>query len=424
MLRDAQGHPVSTDHAGTVAAIDAFAAEILSHGKGATAILDGVAADRTCALAQAYAGALYLFLQTAEGPVKAAPYLKQAAALAGTATERERTIVAALCAWGRGDAATAVAGHLEASRRWPRDLLQAKLAQIHQLNAGDRQGMRDSACLALEANRDRGHAWGLAAFGLEQAGDAAGAEAHGRLAVSLEPTDGWAHHAVAHVLTAAGRVSEGAAWMERHAGSWDRCSSFMYTHNWWHTALLYIELDRPDQALGLWDGRVWGVRKGYIQDQVNAVSLLSRLELAGVRGTAARWQDVAAHARARRHDHQNGFLDLHVLYALARAGDDIALCDMLGSLRDHAFAQEGAAGPLWRGVALPAARGLAAHARGDHPKAAALLGPVLGELGRLGGSTAQQGWFTLLYRDSLLKAARPQPKPLGWRLPALAAVPA
>lgn len=422
MLRDAEGHPVSTDSADAVAAIDRFAAEVLSHGKHAAAILDGVAADPGCALAQAYAGALYLFLQTAEGHAKAAPFLARAQALVGTATPRERAVVAALAAWGRGDRAAALAGHDQAARSWPRDLLQAKLAQIHQLNAGDRAGLRDTACQVLAANRDRGHAWGLAAFGLEQAGETAAAEAHGRQAVALEPADGWAHHAVAHVLDGAGRAAEGAAWMAAHAPAWDRCSSFMYTHNWWHTALLHIRLGRPDLALALWDGRVWGVRKAYVQDQVNAVSLLSRLELAGVAGTAGRWRDVAAHARARIHDHQNGFLDLHILYAVARAGEDAAVAGMLASLRDHAASLPGAEGALWRGVALPAARALAAHAGGDPGTAARLLGPLLPALGRLGGSTAQQHWFTLLYQDSLARLARaPGPAP-AWRAHAAGAL--
>ena len=71
--------------------------------------------------------------------------------------------------------------------------------------------------------------------------------------------------------------------------------------------------------LRLYDRQVWGVVKDYSQDQINAVSLLARLELAGV-DVGDRWQDVASHLAARLHDHVLPFLDVQYLYGLARAG--------------------------------------------------------------------------------------------------------
>ena len=99
---DRFGHAVTTAMPATVEAIDRFTLEVLSHGKEAGALLAAAEADPDCALLQAYAGALYLFLQTAEGLDKAAPYLTRARGLAHGATERERLTVAALDAWGAG----------------------------------------------------------------------------------------------------------------------------------------------------------------------------------------------------------------------------------------------------------------------------------------------------------------------------------
>ena len=65
----------------------------------------------------------------------------------------------------------------------------------------------------------------------------------------------------------------------------------MYTHNWWHLALFLIDLDRGDEALALYDARVGRV-EGFSEDQINAVSLLARLELRGV-DVGDRWADVA-----------------------------------------------------------------------------------------------------------------------------------
>ncbi|HJQ55331.1 MAG TPA: tetratricopeptide repeat protein [Vineibacter sp.] len=420
MLRDRFGLTVATRDATTVEALDRFAGEMLSHGKRADVVLAAAAADPECALAQAYAAALFLCLQTLEGRTKAAPWLARAKEAAPRAGERERMVIAAIDAWARGEIARTVDRLVAICRRHPRDMLAAKLAQINQLSLGDRQGMRALGQHVLSANRDVGFAWGLAAFGLEQCGEVDAAEAHGRLATDMNPNDPWAHHAVVHALAGAGRVEEGLRWMEALAPSWDRCSSFMLTHNWWHTALLHIALGRPTQALALFDARVWGVRKTYVQDQVNAISLLSRLDMQGVGDTGRRWRDIADHVRPRLHDHVNGFLDLHFIYALARAGDGEAARAMLASMARHAAIVGGAGGALWASVAVPAARGLVAYAEGQPVIAGRWLAPILYRLGALGGSTAQQGWFQQIYFDCALRASTtrttaPQPLPIGER---------
>jgi len=38
-----------------------------------------------------------------------------------------------------------------------------------------------------------------------------------------------------------------------------------YTHNWWHTALFYLEKGDADRTLDLFDQRVWGFRKEHTQ---------------------------------------------------------------------------------------------------------------------------------------------------------------
>jgi len=45
-----------------------------------------------------------------------------------------------------------------------------------------------------------------------------------------------------------------------------------------------------------------------------------------------------------------------------------------------------------------------AHARGRFAEAAATLGPVLPRMFLLGGSTAQQTWFSHLHQDSRRRA--------------------
>ena len=404
-MRDHIGLTVTTVHADVVDAVDRFAAEVLSHGKNAAVILDAAALDAEAPLANAQAAALYLFLQTGEGRVRAVPWLERARRAASRAgvDERERCWVAAVGAWAGGDAEAALAHHLEIARTWPSDLLNAKFAQIHQLNLGDRRGMRELAEAVLPFHRETSFAWGLFAFALEQVGELDAARAAGERAVAMNPDDPWAQHAVAHVFEARGDADAGIAWLAPRASSWERCSSFMFTHNWWHLALFHLDRGEADAALALYDARVWGVRKTYVQDQVNAVSLLARLEQAGV-DVGARWVDLAGHVRPRILDRQNAFLDLHFAYALARAGDDVAVAQLIGGTAEHAAR---IASPLWREIALPAMRGLVACARGQWREAADRLGPLAGRLHRLGGSTAQQAWFERLRRRALACADQP-----------------
>jgi tetratricopeptide (TPR) repeat protein len=402
--RDRFGLPVTTALPATVEAVDRFSIEVLSHGKDAGALLTAAEADPDCAVLQAYAGALYLFLQTAEGVAKAAPFLTRARTLARRASEREALMVAALDAWGAGATDRALDLHRRIARRWPRDLLNLKIAQIHQLNRGDRAGMRELAEAAMPHGRDFSYAWGMLAFALEQAAALDAAEEAGRRAVAMNRDDPWAQHAVAHVLEARGEPAAGLEFLSPLSGTWDRCSSFMYTHNWWHTALFRLDMDGAAASLALFDERVWGVRKNSVQDQVNAVSLLSRLELCDI-DVGARWVDVAAHVRPRIHDRQNAFLDLHYLYALARAGEDEAVAEILAGMEAYAETGPAPRRPLWREVAVPAARALAAHACGRFAEAAATLSPVLARMFLLGGSTAQQSWFVRLHHDARSWAA-------------------
>ena len=241
------------------------------------------------------------------------------------------------------------------------------------------------------------------AFGLEECNRIDEAEAHARKAIEMQRKDPWAHHALAHCLEARGRLVEGVAFLQSVSDTWEDCNSFMYTHNWWHLALFLIDLDRLDEALALFDTRVWGVWKEFSEDQINAISLLARLELRGV-DVGARWADVASYLEQRLHDHFVPFLDLQYLYALARAGKQSAVTEMLASLEDRAEQAKPFEREAWADCAVPAAHGLAAHARGDYAEAARLLGQAMPHLQPIGGSIAQRALFGAIHLDALIKS--------------------
>ncbi|MBM3645782.1 MAG: tetratricopeptide repeat protein [Alphaproteobacteria bacterium] len=401
--RDSQGLEVAGASADAVAAIDFLTDEWLRQGNRLAGFLETAGRDADVPLTQMLAACLCLTMDSPDGEKEGLRFLAAARAAMRAAGPRECGWLAAMEAWAAGDNATAFDRFEALVREWPRDLLALKMGQLHAFNRGDSEGLLRIAEIAWAANPDRSHVRGMRAFGLEECNRLDEAEAEARAAVETDRRDPWSHHAVAHCLEARGRMDEGVAWMASVADTWEGCNSFMLTHNWWHVALFEIDRDRTDAALELFDRRVWGVWKEFCQDQINAVSLLARLELRGV-DAGPRWADIATYLAPRLHEHYSPFLDLHYLYGLARAGRDAAVTEMLASLEDRAARAQPFERKAWRDAAVPAAHGLAAHARGDMGEAARLLGLALPSLPAIGGSHAQRALFGALHLDALMHA--------------------
>lgn len=386
-----RGLPVSTGSAALALAVHDFEEQVLDYGARAAALLDALPLDPACGLAQAYAAALHLFRLTRDGQERARPLAKAAGGLRAT-TPRERALIAAIARWAIDDIAGAIALLDDWTATEPTDLFAAKLLQHLLFSTGRTRDMLESIGRAAAAAPGEPRVLGMLAFAQDQTGNHGQAERTARAAVAIAP-DPWAHHALAHALDAQGRDAEGCAWMRAHADAWANCTSFLYTHNWWHAALFHLALGDHDGALALYHERVWAVRKDYVQDQINAVSLLARLELAGV-DVGERWADIAAWVGPRRNDAVDGFLDLHYAYALARAGDRDGVGDLIGARRGCE------SGCPTRRVARIAVEGVAAYAAGDKAGAASKLGAVAAKLGALGGSTVQRRLFMGMLADA------------------------
>ena len=403
MTTDSLGNPVTLREAGSLGAVNDFVEGFIACEARVVNILEVAETDGS-PLVQACCAALHMFAESGQATSNAAPFIARAqAGLADAAiSQRERRWVAAVAAWVAGDLPRAMALHEEQAREYPRDLASLKLGHYHLFNAGNSPGMLRLALLALPASADVPYAHGMAAFAWEQCHLLPQAEAAARHAIAMRHKEPWAHHALAHVLLTQGRLQEGLDFMRAVSPSWTGLNSFMLTHNWWHTALFALEFDRADEVLALYDQQVWGVARDYSQDQIGAVSLLARLELAGV-DVGPRWQDVADHLARRGVDLVLPFLDLQYLYGLARAGRPQA-DSLLAAIEAHALQPQ--TGTVWRDVALPAARGLLAHAQGDHANAVSELGSALPRMLEVGGSHAQRDLFEQIYLDALVRSGQ------------------
>jgi tetratricopeptide (TPR) repeat protein len=401
MRHDYLGNPVSGASEATLAGIDDFVGGFLGYEERLLNILAAADADPDGCLANAYAGWLWMFLESPDAPGRAVVYLDRAERAAAGATCRERLAVELLRDWMAGDVVSATRRTALMLAEAPRDLAALKLHQYFDFNRGRSPQMLRIALDALPAAADVPQLHGMLAFAFEQCHLLRDAEAAARRALSMQGREPWAQHALAHVMLTEGRITESIGFLESASPTWAGLTSFMYTHNWWHLALCYLSDGRFADALAIYDRHVWARDRSYSQDQIGAVSLLARLELAG-QPVGDRWAALGEYLRVRRADTVEPFLTLQYLYGLARAG--LAESDaLLAAIALRARQSPAASRAAWAEVALPAARGLVAHARGEYASACRELGPTLLRMLEIGGSHAQRDLFQQIYLDSLLR---------------------
>ncbi len=301
------------------------------------------------------------------------------------------------------------------SIEWPRDALALQAGHQIDFFTGDARMLHDRIARALPAwspDLPGFHAvLGMLAFGLEETGQYARAEALGRRSVELEPRDGWGQHAVAHVLEMQDRRVEGVAWMRDHAADWSD-DSFFAVHNWWHLALFHLGLDQIDEVLDLLDGPITGHRSSVVLDLIDASALMWRLKLRGV-DLGERW-----HALAERWVPQAGagyyaFNDMHAMMAFVCSGRAQAAtaAATLAQAQTRALAGGGDNVLFLQEVGQAATAAMQAFGEGEHARVVELLRPVRSQAHRFGGSHAQRDLLEL----TLIEAARRSSQQALWQ---------
>jgi hypothetical protein len=402
MQHDYLGNPITGAGAGTAKAVDDFIEGFLAYETRAEGIVPAADADGQCCIANVYAGLLWMLLEAPDAADRAARYHEAAQRASAGATERERMNAAVLRAWIAGELPEAIRLCAAVSDRFPRDLAMVKLLQYFEFNRGNSPGMLRAALKVLEQNADVPYVHGMAAFAYEQCHLLGEAEQAARTALGLKRKEPWAQHALAHVMLTRGRIDEGARFLEGVAGTWTGLNSFMLTHLWWHLALFKLSQGRFTDVLGIYDQHCWGIAKDYSQDQIGAVSLLARMEIAGI-DVGARWQDLGNHLAARARDTVLPFLTLQYLYGLARARRAEA-DSLLEAVRALARSAPAHAREVWREVALPACEGVYAYVRGEYESAWRHLSRAMPRMIEIGGSHAQRDLFDQILLDTAIKA--------------------
>jgi hypothetical protein len=325
--------------------------------------------------------------------------------LPADARERAHVVAAEHLAAGRWYAAGRALEDIAIDE--PRDALALQVGHQIDFFTGEARMLRDRIARALPAWSDGMpgyHAMlGMHAFGLEETADYPAAERHGRKAVDLEPRDGWAWHAVTHVMEMQGRQRDGIAWMRATPDAWAR-DSFLAVHNWWHVALFHLDLGEIDAVLALYDGPIFGARSTVILEMIDASAMLWRLHLRGV-DLGDRWAAVADNWEAFADAGNYAFNDVHAVMAFVGAGRGNSI-DRVLAAQEEALAGPGDNATFVREVGRPVTAAIVAFGRGDYDETLRLLRPVRNRAGRFGGSHAQRDILDLTMIEAALRAGR------------------
>ncbi|MFK7997567.1 MAG: hypothetical protein AB8B87_25805 [Granulosicoccus sp.] len=394
----------TTSPLAALSGINDFCEGFLSYQPRAVNILETADHNPDSALANIYAGILWMFLERPEAPLKSIPY-SQRAESNGALNDREKGLLAMLKAWQQYDYITVRAIADTLTDTYPQDLSLLKIAQYHAFNAGDSAHMLALAKKNLERNAHLAPMHSMLAFAYEQSNDLENAERAGHKALDIDVAEPWAHHALAHVHLGRGTINEGLKFLSDYAYCWKDLNSFMFTHNWWHVALFEIARGDVGNALKIYDERCWGVQPEYSQDQIGAVSLLARLEFAGM-DVGDRWQQLRPFLETREDDVVQPFLSLQYLYGLARAASP-KTDTLLSLIRQQAVdPQVPGDATLWKEVGVDLAEAIVAHATQHYVRAADLIAPLRKQIWRIGGSHAQRDLFEQLLLDARLRSGQ------------------
>src|SRR5262249_39817802 len=250
------------------------------------------------------------------------------------AHDRARRHAAAAQAWLDGNDALALDRYGAIVLDCPRDVTALAAAHALDFRLGRRPMLRHRVAQALAAwDPAMPHyaaVLAMHAFGLEENGQYARAEAAAREALAHDPRHPGAIHVLAHVLEMQGRCREGLALLAATEPAWIEGTGFS-VHLAWHRALFHLDADNANAAVAVYDPQI--APADDLPALADASALLWRLMLRNV-PTGDRWQRLADRWEARTLAGARPFYPMHAMMAFAATGRAGAAARTLAALPD------------------------------------------------------------------------------------------
>ncbi|KAK7407322.1 hypothetical protein VNO78_09139 [Psophocarpus tetragonolobus] len=410
-LEDRWGYQVATSSQACVSAINSYYHQVLIYGRERSVILEAVAHDKHCVLANILAAH---YLQSSDSS-RALTCLHAAKSHLEHATFYEKLVFEAinyLLSVDRDDD-VAVELHSKLLKEFPRDLVSLKRAQVLCFYMGLPDLSLSLVQQVLPQNDGENYIYGMLAFPLLELGRMEDAENAARKGFEINKRDGWSQHALCHVLQYRCCFREAVKFMEESSSSWGSLSSFMLTHNWWHVALCYLEGNAPMQRiLQIYDNYIWKEldKNDTVGAEVylNAAGLLLRLYIRGELDIISDRLKLLAECLTNQENwHIEWHFDVLIVWTLAQTGEISKAEDLLTGLKSRLLRmtkkkQE----RMQRGMML--AEALNAYGIGDDKHGLELLDPDFDatDYKIIGASDEQVDVFNEVWYNMLLNTGK------------------
>ena len=254
---------------------------MLFTGEPVGRLLEAAEVDPDFAMGYCLTGCLRLFGGVGPSHPRVSLELRAALARRNRATPREQAHIDAFETAANGEFSRAGRMWDDILTEYPHDMMAAKSAHEAYFLVGEARLLKKSVQDILPAwtpdTPYYGYLLGMGAFGLEESGDYEAAEKMGRQALEIEPRDGWAVHAVAHVMQMQGRCEENIDWLESTVDDW-RGAVWLSGHLWWHLCLPLLEAEQYDRVLDIYDARMATCDEDMVTRLMDCSSMLWRLE--------------------------------------------------------------------------------------------------------------------------------------------------
>jgi len=408
-MKTRRGFPVSTDQVDAVTAFDRFADRLARIEPGAEAILEETARMPLALVLRIGSAMACLFGQTGDAQAEAQRQLAAAQPMQASATSWERSWLECLRFWHAKDFDAAASRFEKHTDQWPADLPALKCAEFLYYILGQHySGPRFRAHVERLTSvlGDDPDYLAARSFAHELCGDTATARQHAEKALEIRPNTPWAHHSLAHVLIWEGNPDEAAERMDGWLPLWRTAARPIHSHNAWHTALLHLDRLEPGRAWEILESDLWCNPPGMIQEQIDIISLLWRMELAGIEVEEAKWKGLVPHLVPHIETLFMPFISLHHVYALGRAGESGAVVTLMATVRERAAQPDREAHRVWQAVGQTAMEGAAALAQRDYSLAADRWREAMPRITQVGGSDAQDDLFRFSYFESVRQAGQ------------------
>jgi hypothetical protein len=234
------------------------------------------------------------------------------------------------------------------------------------------------------------------------------AERAARKGLDINKNDVWSQHNLCHVFQQECRFREATEFMESCSPSWTDCTSFLFTHNWWHVAVCYLESESPlYKVLEVYDRNIMKELERSDSEPaevyLNALGLLLRLYVRGhIDPAKQRLKVLIDPLKDESTWHVEWLLDLLILWALSNMGEIESAENMLESLRSSVSSMDRKRQQVMQ-KAIQLAEAVYEYGNGEHKKVIDTLGLDFDALGYkvIGASDEQvdvfnEVWYTVL----------------------------